>query len=107
MTFTYIILHFNVSYFDFYNSEVLTSLPHNLVLDPQPRFGLTQSDFLKLYNFLITKRIFIKFIAKCKSLQLPSSEFKDNLCNPIPLTLCLPVLSAGNLNANSLDPDQA
>ena len=32
-TFTYIILHFNGSYFDFYNSEVMTQLPHNLVLD--------------------------------------------------------------------------
>ena len=32
-TFTYISLHLNGSYFDFYNSEVMTSLPHNLVLD--------------------------------------------------------------------------
>ena len=37
----------------FCNSEVMTSLPHNLVLDSQPRFGLTQSQFLNLYNFLI------------------------------------------------------
>ena len=41
------------------------SLTHNLDLDSQPRFGLTQSNFLKLYNFLINKRIFIKFDAKC------------------------------------------
>ena len=39
--------------FDFCNSEVMTSLPHNLALDSQPRFGLTQSEFLNLYNFLI------------------------------------------------------
>ena len=52
-TFTYIILHFNGSYFDFCNSEVMTSLPHNLILDSQPCFGLTQSEFLKLYNLLI------------------------------------------------------
>ena len=49
----------------------MTSLPPNLVLDSQPRFGLTKSD--------------LKFVAKCLSLQSPSSEFKDNLCNPIPL----------------------
>ena len=40
-----IILHFNGCYFDFWNSEVMTSLPHNLALYSQPRFGLTQSDF--------------------------------------------------------------
>ena len=43
----------------------MTSLPHNLVLDSQPRFGLTKSEFLNLYNFLINQRIFIKFVAKC------------------------------------------
>ena len=53
LTFTDIILHFNGCYFDFCNSEVMTSLPHNLALDSQPRFGLTQSEFLNLYNFLI------------------------------------------------------
>ena len=52
-TFTDIILHFNGCYFDFCNSEVMTSLPHNLALDSQPRFGLTQSEFLNLCNFLI------------------------------------------------------
>ena len=84
-TFTYMRLHFNGFNFDFYNSEVMTSLPHNLVLDSQPRFGLTKSEFLNLYNFLINQRIFIKFVAKCLSLQSPTSEFKDNFCNPIPL----------------------
>ena len=64
-TFTNIILHFNGFNFDFCNSEVMTSLPHNLVLDSQPRFGLTKSEFLNLYNFLIDQRIFIKFVAKC------------------------------------------
>ena len=62
-TFTYIILYFNGSYFDFCNSEVMTSLPHNLILDSQSRFGLAQSEFIRLYNFLINKRIFIKFVA--------------------------------------------
>ena len=52
-TITDIILHFNGCYFDFCNSEAMTSLPHNLALDSQPRFGLTQSEFLNLYNFLI------------------------------------------------------
>ena len=84
--FTDIILHFNGCYFDFCNSEVMTSLPHNLALDSQPRFGLTQSEFSNLYNFLINLWIFIEFVAKCKSLQPPSSEVNDNLCNPIPLT---------------------
>ena len=63
----------------------MTSFPHNLVLDSKPRFELTQSKFSNHYNFLINKRIFIKFVAKCSSLQPLSSEFKDNLCNPIPL----------------------
>ena len=30
----------------------MTSFPHNLVLNSQPRFGLTQSEFLNLYTFL-------------------------------------------------------
>ena len=64
-TFTYIILHFNGFNFDFCNSEVMTSLPHNLVLDSQPHFGLTHSEVLNLYNYLINQRIFIKFVAKC------------------------------------------
>ena len=64
----------------------MTSPPHNLVLDSQPRFGLTKSEFLNLYSFLINQRIFIKFVAKCQSLQPTSSEFKDNICNPIPLS---------------------
>ena len=62
---TDIILHFNGCYFEFCNSEVMTSLPHNFALDSQPRFGLTQLEFLNLYNFLINYRIFIRFVAKC------------------------------------------
>ena len=41
-TFTDISLHFNGCYFDFCNSEVMTSLPHNLALDSQCPFGLTE-----------------------------------------------------------------
>ena len=52
-TLTDIILHFNSCYFEFCNSEIMTSLPHNLALDSQPRFELTQSEFLNLFNFLI------------------------------------------------------
>ena len=63
-TFTDIILHFSGCYFDFCNSEVMTSLPHNLALDTQHRFGLTESEFINLYNFLINKPIFINFVAK-------------------------------------------
>ena len=40
----------------FCNSEVMTSFPHNLVLDSQPRFGFTLSEFLNLKNFLINQR---------------------------------------------------
>ena len=42
----------------------MTSFPHNLVLDTQPRFGLTQANILKLYNFLINWRILMKIVAK-------------------------------------------
>ena len=51
----------------FCNSEVMTSFPHNLVLDSQPRFGLAPSEILNLYNFLINKRIFMKLVAKCSA----------------------------------------
>ena len=37
----------------FLNSEVMKSFPHNFVLESQPRFGLIQSEFLNLFNFLI------------------------------------------------------
>ena len=43
------------------------SFPHNLVLDSQPGFGLTQSEFLYLYSFLTNKRIIIKIVAKCSA----------------------------------------
>ena len=61
-TFTDIILHFNGFYFDFCNSEAMMALPQNLAFDSQPRFGLTQVEFLNIYNFLINKRIFINFL---------------------------------------------
>ena len=48
-----IILHFNGCYFDFCNSEVMTSLPHSLTLDSQLRFGAAQSEFSNLNYFLI------------------------------------------------------
>ena len=51
--------------FFFCNSEVMTSFPQSLVLDSQPHFGFTPSNFLKLYNFLINQRIFMKIVAKC------------------------------------------
>ena len=40
------------------------SFPHNHVLDSQPRFCLTQSEFSNLYNFLINVQIFMKCVAK-------------------------------------------
>ena len=80
----------------------MTSLPHNLVLDVKPRFGLTKSEFLNLYNILINQRIFIKFVAKCKSLQPISSEFKDNLCNPIPIKLKIMIKGVMAVNVMSV-----
>ena len=41
---TYINLHYNGCYLNFCNSEIMTSFPHNFVLDSQPRFGLTPSE---------------------------------------------------------------
>ena len=53
LTRTLFCIRMTVIYFFLYNSEVMTSLPHNLVLDSQPRFGFTPSEFLNFYNFLI------------------------------------------------------
>ena len=44
---------------------IVRSIPHNLVLESQPGFGLIPLEFLNLYNFLINKRIFMKIVAKC------------------------------------------
>ena len=68
------------------NSEAMTSFPHNLVFDSQPRFGLTQSEFLNLYNFLINKQIFMKIVAKCSLFVSPSYQVHVKIYNPIPLT---------------------
>ena len=63
----------------------MTSFPHNLVLDSQSRFGLTQSEFSNLYNFLINYQIFMKFVAKCSDFVHLSCQEHVNVCNPIPL----------------------
>ena len=65
--FTYISFHSNGCYFNFCNSEVMTSFPHNLVLSSQPCFGATLSRFLNLYNFLINEWIFMNLVAKCSA----------------------------------------
>ena len=61
------------------------SFPHNLVLDTQPRFGLTPSEFLNLCNFLINRRIFMKIDAKCSAFFSLSYLVYVKVCNPIPL----------------------
>ena len=45
-----VIVAVNSCDFNFGNSEGNTSFPHNLVLDPQPRFGLAPVEYLVLYN---------------------------------------------------------
>ena len=65
----------------------MTSFPHNLVLDSEPRFGLTQFEFLNLYNFLINKPIFMKIVAKSSDLISLSYTVQVKVCNPIPLIL--------------------
>ena len=65
----------------------MTSFPHNLVLDSQPRFGLTLSEILNLYDFLINKRIFMKRVAKCSASVSLSYQVHVKVCNPIPLKI--------------------
>ena len=84
----------------------MTSFPNNLVLDSQPRFGLTPSESLNLYNFLLNQRIFI--VAKCSaSVSLPD-QVHVKVCNPIPLTSDLVDapddfrLQFGNFNAGKV-----
>ena len=54
----------------FCNSEVMTSFPHSLVLDSQPRFGFTPSEFLNLNNFLINWPIFMKIFVQLSKVLL-------------------------------------
>ena len=63
----------------------MTSFPHNLVFDSQPRFGLTPSACLNLYNFLINQRFFMKLVAKCSPSVSLSDQVHVKVCNPIPL----------------------
>ena len=63
----------------------MTSFPHNLVLDSQPRFGLTLSECLHLYNFLINQRFFMKLVAKYSASVSLSDQVHVKVCNPIPL----------------------
>ena len=53
----------------------------------QPRFDLTQSELLNLYNFLMNKRIFMKLVAKSSAFVSISYQVHVKVCNPIPLTL--------------------
>ena len=66
----------------------MTSFPHYLVLDDsQPRSGLTQSEFLNLYNFLISQRILMKIVAMCLVVVRLSYQVHVKVCNSIPLIL--------------------
>ena len=67
----------------------MTSFPHNLVLDIQPHFGLAQSTFLNLYNFLINWRILMKIVAKCLAFISLSYQAHVKVCNPIALRHCI------------------
>ena len=63
----------------------MTSFPHNLVLDPQPRFGLTPVEYSLLYNFLISKPILMKIVAECLACVCLSYKVHLAVCNPFPL----------------------
>ena len=63
------------------------SFLHNLVLDTQPRFGLTLTESLNLYNFLINWWILMKIVAKCLTFVILSYQVHVKVCNPIPLIL--------------------
>ena len=81
-------------YFNFCNSEGMTSLPHNLVMDTQPRFGLIQSKFLNLCNFLINWRILMKIVAKCLAFVSLPYQVHVKVCNLIPLNIvCVSMFS--------------
>ena len=63
----------------------MTSFPHNLVLDSKPRFGLTPSECLNLYNFLINQRVFMELFAKGPASVSLFEQVHVKVCNPIPL----------------------
>ena len=63
----------------------MTSFPHYVVLDSQPRLGLTQSEFLNLFNFLIECRIFMKLFANCSAFASLSYQEHVKVFKPIPL----------------------
>ena len=67
------------------NSEGMASFSHNLVLDSQPRFGLTPSECLNLYSFLINQQVSMKLVAKCSASVSQSDQVYVKVCNPIPL----------------------
>ena len=68
------------------NSEaIMTSFPHNLILDSQPRFGFTPSEIFNLYNFFINYQIFMKPVAKCSAFLSLAYQVHVKVCNPIPL----------------------
>ena len=83
--FTYIKLQLNGCYFNLCNNEGMTSFPHSLVLDLQPRFGLTKSESLNLNNFLINLLIFMKIAAQCSAFVSLSYKVHGKICIPIPL----------------------
>ena len=60
----------------------MASSPYNFVLDSQPRFGLTQSEYLNLYSFLIN---FMKNVAKCSAFVSLSYQVHVKVLDPIPL----------------------
>ena len=60
--------------------------PHNLVLDSQPRFELTQFEFLNLNNFHINWPMFMKIVEKCSDFVSLSHQVQVKVCNPTPLT---------------------
>ena len=66
-------------------SMAMMAFPHNLVLDSQPRFGLTPSKCFNLYNFIINQRVFMKLVAKCSASVSLSGQVHVKVYNPIPL----------------------
>ena len=75
----------------------MTSFPHSLVLDLQPRVGITPSECLNLYNFLINQQVFMKLVAKCSSSVSLSDQLHAKVCNPIPLKVYSYFVTVQNL----------
>ena len=65
----------------------MTPFPHNLVLDPRPRFGPIPVEYSVLCNFLINKPVFMKTVAKCLACACRSYKVHVTVCNPIPLNV--------------------